>query len=217
MSRGVNAVNTESHRNLGCLSRRLGSPEFSGLKIDVIRSDGRRSHLVRSTDIGHPYESRSPQQRFWTYPHCQSDQRTTNDVLTAKASKEQPTTHTPPEPATDNERCPPRRREQRTTNDARSAKASNEQPTTPSPPKRATNNQRRTLRQSEQVAKQVASAQTRERSKLAPSAPKRATNNQRRPHRQSEQVAKQVASAQTRERSNTHLGQNGISSSWMPE
>jgi hypothetical protein len=134
---------------------------------------------------------------FGRTPHCQSEQRTTNDARSAKASNEQSTTPSPPKRATNNQRRPHRQSEQQTTNDTLPAKASK---------------LRSRLR-----ALKLASAQTRERSKLAPSAPKRATNNQRRPHRQSEQVAKQVASAQTRERSNTHPGQNGISSSWMPE
>ena len=62
MSRGVNEVNTESHRNRGRLRvpwMHDGRSDF-GLTSHVIRSDGCRSHCVRSTDIGHPYLSRSP-------------------------------------------------------------------------------------------------------------------------------------------------------------
>jgi hypothetical protein len=54
MSRGVNEVNTESHRNRGRLSCAGGSQSTVELTAHIIRSDGCRSHFVRSPDIGHP-------------------------------------------------------------------------------------------------------------------------------------------------------------------
>ncbi|MFM1868930.1 MAG: hypothetical protein RL591_2338, partial [Planctomycetota bacterium] len=59
MSRGVNEVNTESHRNRGLSIYNV----WKSPRRDVIRSDGWLSHCVRSPDIGHPCWSRSPLRR----------------------------------------------------------------------------------------------------------------------------------------------------------
>ncbi len=62
MSRGVNEVNTESHRNRELSNFNAWNPP----RQHVIRSDGWLSHCVRSPDIGHPY-------RFFCGRRCDGD------------------------------------------------------------------------------------------------------------------------------------------------
>ncbi|MFM1868818.1 MAG: hypothetical protein RL591_2226 [Planctomycetota bacterium] len=64
MSRGMNEVNPESHRNGGRSNFDSKAPRSrrsrKAFRSNIIRSDGCQSHFVRLSDIGHPLPSQSP-------------------------------------------------------------------------------------------------------------------------------------------------------------